>query len=105
MSSASIEPGDLVAAGLYRDEREVQQVALRHLLQDRPNLRIAAAVYRYQHEPITLAKAASLAGVSLERMKDELASRGIQPRLGPATLEEAHAEVAAVENVFRADHP
>jgi predicted HTH domain antitoxin len=105
MSSASIEPADLVAAGLYRDEREVQQIALRHLLQDRPELRIAAAVHRYQREPITVAKAASLAGISFERMKDELVSRGIQPRLGPTTLEEARAEVTAVESLFRADHP
>jgi predicted HTH domain antitoxin len=84
-------------AELYASEGEVVQEALRHLLHNRPDLRIALAVRRYQtDEALTLAKAAALAGVSLERMKEILVSRGISLRLGPATLAEAQAEVVAV---------
>jgi hypothetical protein len=41
--------------------------------------------------------AAALAGISSERMKDELAARGVEPRLGPATVDEARAEFAALK--------
>ena len=85
-------------AKLYENEEAVLQEAFRHLFQNRPELRVALAVHRYQtDETLTLAKAAALAGVSLERMKDVLVSRGVPLRLGPATLAEAQAEVAAVE--------
>jgi predicted HTH domain antitoxin len=99
LSSTQVE--DLVAARLYASEAEVWQEALRYLFQNRPDIRIALAVYRYEHDKeITLAKAASLAGVSFERMKDILASRGIPIRLGPETLEEARAEVRERESWF-----
>ncbi len=54
------------------------------------------AVFRYQHEGITLAKAASLAGVSWAQMKDILLEQGIAPRLGVETLEEAKEDVGAL---------
>jgi predicted HTH domain antitoxin len=93
-----IQARDLVEAKLYESEEAVLQEAFRHLFQNRPELRVALAVHRYQtDETLTLAKAAALAGVSLERMKDVLVSRGVPLRLGPATLAEAQAEVAAVE--------
>jgi predicted HTH domain antitoxin len=93
-----IQARDLVEAKLYENEEAVLQEAFRHLFQNRPELRVALAVHRYQtDETLTLAKAAALAGVSLERMKDVLVSRGVPLRLGPATLAEAQAEVAAVE--------
>ncbi len=67
-----------------------------HLL----NLRIQLAIHRYQTEEISLAKAAHLAGVSWAQMKDILLERGIQPRLGPETLEEAREEVQALREHF-----
>ena len=98
MNILKLHARDLVEARLYDSEAEVMQEALRHLLQNRPDLRIALAVHYYQtDEEITLAKAAALAGVSIERMKDILVSRAIPLRLGPATLGEAQAEVAAME--------
>ncbi len=95
-----IEPRDLVAAHLYPDEGAVIQDALRHLLQDRPDVRIEWAIYRYQTEEMTVARAAELAGVSFFRMKDLMFERGVVPRLGPATLEEAQEEVDAIERWF-----
>jgi len=55
---------DFVKARLYESEDEVIRDALRHLLRARPDLRIQLAVHRYQTEGLSLAKAASLAGVS-----------------------------------------
>jgi predicted HTH domain antitoxin len=89
---------ELVEARLFENKEAVLQEALRHLLQNRPELRLALAIHRYQNdETLTLAKAAALAGVSLERMKAILASRTISLRLGPTTLDEARAEVEAVK--------
>lgn len=84
---------DFVEAHLYRDEETVIQDALRHLLRARPELRIQLAVFRYQHENISLAKAASLAGVSWAQMKDILLERGVTPRLGIETLEDAERDI------------
>ena len=63
-------------------------------------MRIQLAVHRYQTEEISLAKAASLAGVSWAQMKDILVERGIQPRLGPETIEEAEEEVRTLRDYF-----
>ncbi len=95
-----IEPRDLVAAHLYPDEGAVIQDALRHLLQDRPDVRIEWAIYLYQREEATLARAAELAGVSFFRMKDLLFEKGIPLLIGPATVEEAQQEVDAIERWF-----
>jgi len=65
-----------------------------------PDLRVQFAIHRYQTEEISLAKAAHLAGVSWAQMKDILLERGIQPRLGPETLDEAREEVQALREYF-----
>jgi len=95
---------DFVEARLYESEDQVVQDALRHLLRGRPDLRIQLAVHQYQTQAISLAKAASLAGVSWAQMKDILLERGIQPRLGPETLQEAQQEAQALRDYFEA-HP
>ena len=94
---------DLVDAGLYESESAVIQDALRLLFQEKPQVRIALAIHRYQTEEISLARAASLAGVSFDRMKDVLVSRGVQLRLGPETPEEAMEEVEAMRRIVRED--
>ena len=94
-------PQDFVKARLYDSEEEVVQEALRYLLRARPELRIQLAVHCYQTEGISLAKAASLAGVSWAQMKDILLERGIQPRLGPETMEEAKKEAEVLRQHFQ----
>ena len=83
---------DLVAARLYDSEEAVVQDALRHLLRARPDLRINLAIHRYQNSAISLAQAASEVGVSWVQMREILLERGVQPRLGPETLEAAERE-------------
>ena len=98
MDAVRLSARDFVDAELYSDENAVIQDALRHLLQNRPDLRVAVAVRRYNtDDELTLARAAAIAGVSIERMKDILISRGVALRLGPATVDEARAEVVALE--------
>lgn len=91
---------DLVNAQFYPSEDAVIADALRHLLRARPDLRIGLAVYRYQHEAISLAQAAALAGVSWPQMTEILIERGVPLRLGPASVEEAQAEVAALRRAL-----
>jgi predicted HTH domain antitoxin len=67
---------DLVEARIYGSEQEALDDALRHLLRAWPELRIGVAVHRYQTEPISLGKAAEIAGVSWATMRDILLERG-----------------------------
>ena len=92
---------DLVAARLYDSEEAVIQDALRHLLRARPDLRINLAVHRYQNELISLAQAASEAGVSWAHMLEILLERGIQPHLGPEILEDAEREIEVLREQDR----
>jgi predicted HTH domain antitoxin len=92
---------DFVEARLYNSEEDVIQDALRHLLRARPELRIQLAIHRYHAENLSLAKAASLAGVSWAQMKDILLERGVQPRLGPETLEEAETEAQSLRDYLQ----
>jgi predicted HTH domain antitoxin len=92
---------DFVEARLYNSEEDVIQDGLRHLLRARPELRIQLAIHRYQTENLSLAKAASLAGVSWAQLKDILLEHGIQPRLGPETLDEAEKEVQSLRDYFQ----
>jgi predicted HTH domain antitoxin len=91
---------DFVDANLYASEDEVIQDALRHLLRNRGDLRVQLAVHQYQFEGISLARAASLAGVSWAQMKEILLEQGIQPRLGPETLAEAEEEGEVLRAYF-----
>jgi predicted HTH domain antitoxin len=87
----------LVDSGLYASEDDVIHDALEHLLEDNPDSRLKIAIYRYQNEEISLGKAAEIAGVCWEDMKRILMKNGIQPRLGPETIEEAREEYLTLE--------
>jgi predicted HTH domain antitoxin len=94
------EAEDFVRARLYSSEEEVIRDALRHLLRARPEARVELAVHRYQTEELSLAKAAELAGVSWSQMREILVEKGIPPRLGPQTVEEAQEEAQALRDFF-----
>lgn len=96
---------DFVEARLYESEEALVQDALRSLLREKPQLRVELAIYRYQTGDISLAKAANIAGVSIEQMKEILLSRGIQPRLGPETKKEALEEIATLRRHLDVTNP
>ena len=89
-----------VQAQLYPNEESVIQAALRLLLRQRGDLRLKLALYRYETEGLSLAKAAHLAGVSWAQMKETMLEYGLQPQLGCETLEEATAEIATLRQFF-----
>jgi len=57
-------------------------------------MRMEIAIHQYQTDEISVGKAANLAGVSFEQMKDILRSRGVVLRLGLETIKEAQEEIA-----------
>lgn len=71
----------LAEEGYYTKE-ELKKEAYRALLIHKPNLRMTLAVERYKKGKITLNKAAELAGITTEEMKEELVERGIKLRRG-----------------------
>lgn len=90
---------DLVEAGIYPDSETAVQEALRVLWQERPGVRIDVAIHRYRTENISIAKAATIAAVSFDRMKEILVEHGVPLRLGPITVQEAIAEVEALRKM------
>ena len=95
-----VTPHDLVQAGLYPDEKTVIEEAMRILWQERPQLRIDWAIHQYCTRDISLGKAAALAGVSFDRMKELLLRHGIQPHLGAETIADAREEVKIIEQAL-----
>ena len=67
------------------------------LWQERPLLRLDWAVYQYRTQQISLARGAALAGVSFDRFKEILIKRGVHPKLGPESLDEAKHELKVIE--------
>jgi predicted HTH domain antitoxin len=63
-------------------------------------VRIDWAVHCYQTEDISLAKAAALAGTSFDHMKEILVQRGIAPRLGHESIEEALQELQVLQETL-----
>ena len=96
----SLSVKDLVDAKIYPNHEAVVQDALRSLFHERPQLRIELAVHSYQNQDISLAKAAHLARVSFDRMKEILVKRGIPLRLGPENVQEAGNEVQSMERLL-----
>lgn len=84
---------DFMAAGLYDSPEEVIREALRSLTQVHPEYKIKIAVARYRQGMLSIAKAAQIAGVSGEQMKDLLWAHVVEPELGPADVQEVREEV------------
>jgi predicted HTH domain antitoxin len=95
----TVELQELINSGVYPNADAAVREALRILWQERPAVRLDVAVHRYRTEELSVARAAALAGVSFDRMKDVLAERGVPLRLGPQTEEEARAELDALRGM------
>jgi Arc/MetJ-type ribon-helix-helix transcriptional regulator len=87
----------LIDAGLYGNIAEAVRDALRHLLRDYDEKEIAVALYR--EKKISFAKAASIAGVSLDRMKEILLEKGINPRLGAEGVRELEEDYETLKRI------
>lgn len=71
----------LVKAGYYSSKSDVVKDALRTLLSEKKNLRLAAAVELYKREEVALGKAAEIADMGIVEFKEMLASQGYKRTL------------------------
>jgi len=60
------------------------------------SLDLALAINEYRNGEVSLGKAAEIAGLCWEDMKDVLIKNGIEPRLGPQTVEEARQDYLTI---------
>lgn len=84
--------------GLYASEAELIADAVRTLLAARPDVRLATACRLYERGTASLGKAAELAGVDVESLKQALHERGIDrtaPESADETVEMARASLQA----------
>jgi predicted HTH domain antitoxin len=89
----------LVDLGIYKSEEEFIHDALKNLLQNK-EIRLKLALHRYQTDEISIGKAAEIAGLCWEDMRDELMKNGIKPRLVPETIEEAKEDYLAAKRIY-----
>ena len=83
MSSVISKGADALVRGrVYSTKKELFEDALRTFFEFRKDMRIAAVVEMYKTEEMSISKAAELAGVNTEEMKDFLAKSGIKIRRG-----------------------
>jgi len=87
MTVRGIKPKELVDLALYKDEQEVIEEGVRYILRSHPEYRIEIAIKRYKEEAVSLGKAADLAGIALEEMREVLKTRGVALK-GPESKEE-----------------
>ena len=85
-SSYSIPPiyeseiSALVRAGYYSSKSDVVKDAIRHLLDSKSQLKLAAAIELYKSEEVSLSKGAELSGLTSIVFKEILLDRGIPIR-------------------------
>lgn len=95
------EMESLTRAGHYSDKEEVLKDAFRALLESRPELRISIAAELYKEERISLNRAARIAGVTAEEMKELLRSRGIELKRGFTKPKERRAKAEELAKLSR----
>jgi predicted HTH domain antitoxin len=100
MAVRGIKPKELVDLALYKDEQEVIDEGVRYILRSHPEYRIEIAVKRYKEEAVSLGRAADLAGISLEEMKEVLRSRGVALK-GPESKAEIKEDAKRAREALR----
>ena len=83
----------LIDRGVFKDEKSLMTSAYRSLLTLRPELKIEIALSLYEQEEVSLGRAAEIAGLSREELKEILASRGIERRVPVRSSDEVASDV------------
>ncbi len=78
----------LIESGIYPDKETLFNDALGVLLEAKPQLRIEIAVRLYRKGKISLSRAAEIAGVSIEGIKNILSLHGIERNVKACTEKE-----------------
>lgn len=88
-----------VDAGIFENKSDAIRHALRDYFDEHEDARLAAAIHLYEHDEISLGKAARLAGVSRFDMPDILREHGIEVKLGPDDMKDAEREIDVARNL------
>jgi len=96
-----IQPADFVASELCEREEDVWRDAVRALTWLHPEYKREIAIRRHQNGEISLSKAAHLAGMASEEMRELMVARGIDVHLGPETREELEADTDVLRRSLR----
>lgn len=82
---------------LRRYHPEMVDQALEKMLDRQADLRWSVIIGAYLDEEINLSKAAELLGIHRLELQERFIAQGIPLRIGPDTVEEAKAEMTAIE--------
>jgi predicted HTH domain antitoxin len=85
--------GVLIDQGIFKDEESLKNSAYRSLLTLRPELKVEIALPLYKREEISLGRAAVIAGLSREELKEVMASRDIERRIPSLSSEDVEVGV------------
>jgi predicted HTH domain antitoxin len=94
------ELDDLLEAKLYDSKEELLNDAIRHLFIYKPDLKLRLAIHKYKSGKLSLAKTALLAGLTWMEMKEVLIEKGIQPLLGPESVDDIELEVKSLTKLM-----
>ena len=82
---------------LRRYQPEIVDQAIEEMLEQHTDLRWSIVVGAYLDEEINLSKAAELLEMHRLELQEHFIAKGIPLRFGPETIEEARAEMLAIE--------
>ena len=82
---------------LRRYQPEMVDQALEEMLERQAGLRWSVVIGAYLDEEINLSKASELLGIDRLELQERFITQGIPLRIGPDTVEEAKAEITAIE--------
>ncbi len=83
----------LVERGVFENEESLTTSAYRSLLTLQPELKLEIAISLYQREEVSLGRAAEMAGVSREQMKEVLTAHGIERKYPQRSQEQVDRDV------------
>jgi predicted HTH domain antitoxin len=81
-----------------RHQPEMVERAVKEMLAQQSDLRWSVVVGAYLDGEINLGKAAELLGMHRLELQERFIAQSIPVRIGPNTIEEARAELAAIES-------
>ncbi|OGJ20582.1 hypothetical protein A3K73_05360 [Candidatus Pacearchaeota archaeon RBG_13_36_9] len=93
-----LELSAIIETGYYDSVSEFLRDAMRNILLNRKDLRIAIASVLYKEGKISFGKAVEIANVNYEEMKSILLEKGMKRRSGSETKEEVRASLEKFKN-------
>jgi Arc/MetJ-type ribon-helix-helix transcriptional regulator len=87
----------LVKSGYYSSKSDVVKDALRYMLENKKNLRLAASVELYMSGEISLGKAAEMADMSVIEYKERLRDFGMTRAIEAESAKKMDIELARIK--------